>query len=417
MLRSNDHAPASVVDSGRAWVAALGVAVANGIAFGTAYTFGTFFDAMAEEFDADRSSTALIFALTLLLFFGFGIVSGPLSDRIGPIPLLFAGAVLFVVGLFLTSIVDRLWLGYLTYSIGVGLGGGCFVAPLTGTAGSLFVKWRGAALGLVATGNGLGTLFLIPFSESLISSQGWRTAYRGLAIVGLVGFTFALLTVIRQPARPSPAEGEAVSTSSTRGYFAEPVFRRLFASALLMSIGLFSAFAFIVPFATDNGVEPSTAALVMSVIGLASIIGRLALTSLAAPLGGVRLYQLMLVCQPVAYLVWLSAGGSVPTLIVFAVLLGTTYGGFVAISPEVAITLFGLADVGRLMGLLFLSFGIGGLIGPPVAGLIAESSGQSAVIVGIIVVVLAGLVASVGLGATSTPAQPNDAALDIGGSA
>lgn len=398
-----------MVDSGRAWIAALGVAVANGIAFGTAYTFGTFFDAMADEFDADRGSTALIFALTLLLFFGFGVVSGPLSDRVGPIPLLLAGGTLFVVGLALTSIVDRLWLGYLTYSIGVGLGGGCFVAPLTGTVGSLFVKWRGAALGLIATGNGLGTLLLIPFAESLISSQGWRTAYRGLAIVGLVGFGFALLTVIRQPAQPAKPGGQ---TAVQRNYFADSTFRRLFGSALLMSIGLFSAFAFIVPFATDNGVSPSTAARVMSVIGLASIVGRIALTTVAAPLGGIRLYQLMLVCQPIAYLVWLVADGSVPTLLTFAVLLGTTYGGFVAISPEVAISLFGIDDVGRLIGLLYLSFGVGGLIGPPVAGLIAESSGQSAVIVSIIVVVIAGLGASIGLGASGRPTDPVDAALD-----
>ncbi len=394
-----EHAPAAIIDSSRAWVAVIGIAIANGIAFGTAYTFGTFFDAMAEEFGADRGSTAIIFALTLLLFFGFGMVSGPLSDRVGPLPLLVAGAILFVVGLLLTSVVSQLWLGYITYSLGVGLGGGCFVAPLTGTGGALFVKRRAAALGVIATGNGLGTLALIPFAEYLISSQGWRVAYRGLAMVGLIGFIIAAFMIVRPPKRPA-----ASVTSSTRTLIRHPSFRRLFASGFFMSVGLFSAFAFIVPFAKDNGVSAERAALIFSAIGLSSILGRLGLTALAGRLGPIRLYQLMLACQPIAYAIWFVAEGNETLLVVFALVLGTTYGGFVAISPEVAITLFGAAGVGRLVGLLFLSFGLGGLIGPPAAGWLTDRFGQQPVIVAIAIVVVVGLAASVGMEKATDPA-------------
>lgn len=374
---TNNVATSEIVDTPRAWIAAVGVGVANGIAFGTAYTFGTFFDVMAAEFDAARGSTAIIFALTLFAFFGFGMFAGPLADRLGPLPLLMAGGALFVVGLLLTSVVDQLWLGYLTYGLGVGLGGGCFVAPLTGAAGLLFDKHRAAALGVVATGNGLGTLLLIPFAEWLIANHGWRIAYRWLAVVGLVGFIIAAFAIVRPPQRPAAA---GVSTGSYRDLMADRTFRYFFGSMTCMSVALFSAFAFIVPFATDNGISSSTAARVFGLIGLSSIVGRLALTSLAPRLGSVRLFVLMLAMQPIAYIVWLVAEGSTQTLIVFALILGTTYGGFVAISPEVAITLFGGANVGRLMGLLFLAFGIGGLVGPPTAGWLADNQGQDAVI-------------------------------------
>ena len=39
--------------------------------------------------------------------------------------------------------------------------------------------------------------------------------------------------------------------------------------------------------------------------------------------------------QPVAFLLWLVAGGSYPLLVLFAVSLGVGYGGFVVLSPEV----------------------------------------------------------------------------------
>jgi len=389
-----------VVDSSRAWLVAVGVAVGNGVAFGTAYTFGIFFDSMATEFDASRGSTALIFGITLLLFFGFGVVSGPLSDRVGPLPLLAVGGALFVGGLFLTSLVDRVWLGYLTYGLGVGLGSGFFVAPLTAAAGGMFVKRRAAALGLVAAGNGLGAMLLIPFAEWMIAEYGWRPAYRVLALVAAIGFLFALVTVLRPPPRPAAVGGGDAAPLS-----ANPVFRSLFLSALFMSLGLFTAFAFIVTFATDNGVNERTAAFIFALVGLSSIVGRIGLSFLAGRIGPVRIYQLMLLFQPIAHGIWFFAGGSVALLVAFALVLGTTYGGFVAITPEVGITLFGAENMGRMMGQLFLSFGIGGLIGPPIAGLLADNTGQRTVIAIVIAMVLVAVALSFGMKAGSPAVQ------------
>ena len=57
-------------------------------------------------------------------------------------------------------------------------------------------------------------------------------------------------------------------------------------------------------------------------------------------------------------LLWLVAGGSYPLLVVFAVLLGVSYGGFVALGPEVALGYFGVVGLGGVMGLVFLAFGL-----------------------------------------------------------
>ena len=132
----------ALVDSTRAWTIAAAGALASGTAFGTAYTFGAFFDAMADDLDASRGSTALMFGVTLFLFFGLGVVSGPLADRFGPRRLMLVGAVLLSVGLALTSRVDSVYQGYATYGLGVGLGGGLVVTPMYVVAGGWFQRRR-----------------------------------------------------------------------------------------------------------------------------------------------------------------------------------------------------------------------------------------------------------------------------------
>ena len=417
-----------LLDSRRAWVATVAVAAANGIGFGTAYSFGTFFKAMAAEFDTSNGATALIFGVTLLFFFGSGVVSGPISDRVGPRPVLAVGGTLFVVGLVATANAQRLWIGVLTYGIGVGLGCGLYVSPLTALVGRLFAVRRTTALSVAAAGHGLGTLIMSPLSQRIIAARGWRDAYLTIAAIAATIIAVALVALVRPPAptaanRPAAAvapTGAIASTPATwaaattdtpgptaDGYravmgraAANPGFRSLCLATTLMSVALFVALAFIVPFAQDRGVSPAGASRLVGIIGLSSVLGRLGLMRVAARVGPLRLLQITLVLQPLAYLTWLAAGGRYPVLVVFAVLLGISYGGFVSVSAEAVIHLVGLAGIGSTMGLMWVSFGVGGLIGPPSAGFLSDQvGGRTAVIILACVALLAlALVASVPMG-------------------
>lgn len=361
-------------DSKRAWFVAMGAALASGTGFGTAYTFGAFFDAMAADFGSGRGATALVFGITLLLFFGLGVVSGPLSDRVGPRRLVLVGAVLVGSGLMLTSRVDSVFLGYLTYGLGVGVGGGLIVTPMYATAGGWFVRRRALAMGLVASGNGLGTLLLVPLAESFIADHGWRTAYLllGLLDLGLLGIAALIL------AKPPGALPPPPALAHMRSILRIGAFRLLFATGLLFSVSLFIAFAFIVDFATDEGISPSRAALLVGIIGATSIVGRLGITALSSRVKAVRLLQGCLAAQPVAFLLWYFSAGAYPVLIAFAVIMGIAYGGFVALGPEVAAVLFGVVGLGGIIGMLFLGAGLGGLLGPTTAGFLADvSDGQT----------------------------------------
>jgi MFS family permease len=366
----------SGIDSPRAWVIAFAVGVANVIGFGTAYSFGAFFESMAVEFDAGHGATAVIFGLTIFLFFGFGGVSGPLSDRFGPRPLVLGGATLMGVGLVLTSRVDALWVGYLTYGIGVGLGAGLYVAPLLATVGAWFERQRPYALGVAVTGSGLGTLLFAPSAARLIASYGWRTSY---VVIGLVdaAVLLAVATVVQRAPVPRPPHGG----EHLRRVCGTEAFRRLFLTGGLMSMSLFVAFAFVVTFAQQDGIASSRAALLLGLIGASSVAGRLGLTAFSNWIGPVRLYQLCLGVQSMAYLVWLVAGGNYVLLVVFACLLGISYGGFVALGPEVTAHLFGVAGLGAVLGTLYVVGGIGGLIGPPLAGFLVDADVARAVII------------------------------------
>ncbi|HAX06274.1 MAG TPA: hypothetical protein DCX77_11405 [Acidimicrobiaceae bacterium] len=142
----------------------------------------------------------------------------------------------------------------------------------------------------------------------------------------------------------------------------------------LMSMALMGSFAFVIKFAEDDGITPSKAALLMSVVGASSILGRLLLTAVAGKLGSVRLLQIALMAQPVAYFFWIIADGRYYMLVIFAALLGLTYGGFVALAGDVVAFYFGLVGIGAVTGMLFFYSGFGSLIGPPIVGFLADLS-------------------------------------------
>lgn len=363
------------VDSRRSWIVAIAGAVASGVAFGTVYTFGAFFEAMAADFGAGRGATALVFGITLMCFFGFGLVTGPLTDRFGPTPLVVTGAIIISCALWLTSKVASVGAGYVTYGLGVGVGGSMVGTPVWATVGMGFERHRALAMGVVATGNGLGTLILVPTSQYLIDRYGWRNAYAVLAVFVLVTLTLTGLAMAR------PVQFDRVPARTVIGRVVDrPEFRLLFGTSVLFSVSLFIAFGFVVDFATRAGVDPGDAAFLVGLIGASSVVGRLGLTALASRVSAIRLLQWCLLAQPIAFGTWLTADDSYPLLVVFALLMGISYGGFVSLGPEVMALLFGTVGVGSIMGLLFLGFGLGGLIGPPLAGWLADATSSTATI-------------------------------------
>ena len=79
-----------LIDSPRGWLTVVATFFSSAVALGSVYSFGAFFQSMADDFGTGKGSTAIIFGLTTFSFFWLSLVTSRLSDRYGPRPVLAA---------------------------------------------------------------------------------------------------------------------------------------------------------------------------------------------------------------------------------------------------------------------------------------------------------------------------------------
>jgi MFS family permease len=376
----------SGLDSPRAWIVVAAAFLSMFVVYGIVYSFGTFFDSMAEDFDSGKGATALMFSITTAWYFGLGLVSGRAADRYGPRPVLLVAAAVLGVALLLTSRVQSIWLGYITYGVGVGIAVACAYVPMVATVGAWFVKRRTTALGVAVAGIGVGTLVVAPIAERLIDAHGWRTAYVVLGAGGALLLLVASLGASRPPVAVVQEPVVLKQVARQRGFVI------LYIAILTLSAALFTPFVFIKSYATDNGIDNGPAAALVGIIGASSVVGRLGLGGLGARLGATRLTQISFAVLTLSFLLWLGAGDSYAMLVTFSVVMGVAYGGFIALTPAVAAGLFGTVGLGAILGALYTAAAIGGLVGPPVIGSVIDGVSYSAGIIVAMVITAAATV-------------------------
>jgi MFS family permease len=358
------------VDSRRAWLTVVAAFFSSSVTLGTAYSFGAFFESMSEEFDAAAGATAVVFGITTFSFFWLSIVTGRMTDRFGPRLVLVVGAVAMFAGLMLTSRVQSLSVGYVTYGAGVGIAAACGYVPMVATVGGWFVRHRALAIGVAVAGIGVGTMVLSPLSAAMIDRYGWRDTYVVFAIGGAAVLLACVPLVDRPPGdgTPQPSRfGDALRS---------PVFRRIHLSALALGLALFVPFVFVGQYAKERGIDAVQAAVLVGVLGGSSVVSRVGFGSLVRRLGSFRLYRACFVIHGVSFLIWFVAGSSYAMLVLFVLVLGVGYGGFVALSPVLISDRMGVAGLGSILGVLYTAPGLGGLVGPPVAGWSIDRTGS-----------------------------------------
>lgn len=355
-------------DSPLAWLIVFAAFLSMFTLFAVAYSFGAFVKPMTAEFHAGRAAISAVFSITAFIYFLFGPVTGHLGDRFGPRPVVVASALLMGGGLVLTSRIHDLWTIYLTYGLGVGAGVACGYVPMVAVTSGWFLRRRNTALGIAVAGIGFGTIVGAPLAAKLITLYGWRATY---VLFGASSTLLLLLVAALAHKPPTPAtRGGPSAAKAVR----TPAFGILWASSFLCSVPLFVPFVFLPAFARDIGIGAVASAALVGFIGVASVCGRLGLGALADRLGVIGLYLLCFLLQAISYAIWLGAH-SYPTLVVFALVIGTGYGGYVALAPAVLAYLFGTGRLGSLVGTLYTSNAFGTLIGPPLAGFIIDRSG------------------------------------------
>ena len=274
-------------------------------------------------------------------------------------------------GLYLTSLADSIWVGYVTYGLGVGMGVACGYVPMVAVVGAWFERRRAAALGVAVTGVGLGTLVAAPLAAALIDQYGWRQTY---VLFGLCSLAGLILCGCLTPCPPVPAGQQSGLRLSKLVKL--PMFGYMYFACFFISLALFVPFVFLVSYARARGIDEVAAASLIGIIGGASIGGRLGFGALGDSFSRIHLYQSTFMIVALSFLVWLFSSHSFMLLMAYAVLLGAGYGGFIALSPAVAAEIFGLLGLGTILGAIYTAAGFGGLLGPTLAGWLIDQTGN-----------------------------------------
>src|SRR5207302_8807044 len=138
---------------------------------------------------------------------GFGW--GALSDRIGPRPVVLAGAVLLGSGLLLASHAQTALQFQLSFGLLVGIAVGSFFSPMIAAVMGWISGHRGLAVSLVSVGVGVAPMTMSPFAAWLITQMDWRAAQLVIAVLVWATLVPAALFVRRPPAAAAGAPGSA----------------------------------------------------------------------------------------------------------------------------------------------------------------------------------------------------------------
>jgi len=356
-------------DSPHAWRMVAAGFIAAFTLFGVVYSFGAFFKPIAAQFGANRSETSAIFSITSCISFVLGPFTGHLADRYGPRRIATFGALAIGIGLAATSRIDHLWMAYITYGFGVGVAIACCYVPMLAAVGGWFLKRRNTALGIAASGIGVGTLVTAPITAELIRRLGWREAYVVLAVSATM-----LLLVCAWLIEAPPVELNAPEFSVRRIVRTRP-FKLMYAACMFWTVATSIPFVFLPAYAQGVGIKAVAAAALVGFIGLASTAGRLGLGPLADRFGLIATYRFCLLVLGLCFILWLY-GRSYGMLVVFALIMGASYGGAVALTPAVVAELFGTRGLGVILGTLYTGSAIGTLLGPPFCGALIDRTGS-----------------------------------------
>ncbi len=348
------------------------------------HSFTVYVGPLEAEFGWTRRAISAAMALGTVGAALAAPLVGRLIDRVGARFVMAAGASLLGVVALLLPRTDSLPYFYALYGIaGVGQSAAT-VVPISVVISHWFKARRGRALGIVMTGTGLGAMLTVPLTTWIVVNWGWRTSYLvgGCIILSMV--PLSLLFVRTRPAEkgllpdggivseaePEENEGltlpEAIRTAS---------FWLIAVMMFLHSLATMGILIHLMPYLTDVGHLAGTAAMVISIYGGMTVIGKIGIgfvtdrvgvrTALAVTYVLLVAGVLLLMGSTTSWVAWL-----------FAVAFGFSAGAPLVINPALTAICLGLRHFGAVFGVLTLVGTIGVGTGAFLTGAIYDTAGS-----------------------------------------
>ena len=315
------------------------------------------------DFGVARADASLPYTLTMIGFGVGGMLMGRLADRFGVTVPLLIGAAGMGLGFAAAGLATNIWVFAIAHGLLIGaFGSSATFAPLIADTSLWFVRRRGIAVAICASGNYFGGAIWPPIVQRFVEAHGWRSTYLGLALFCAVGMALlALLMRPRPPVVTLTTPESASAAASSRPFGLAPGF----AQALLCVAGLACCVAMsmpqvhIVAYCGDLGYGAARGAEMLSLMLASGVVSRLISGVVCDRIGGLRTLLFGSVLQGIALLLFLPFDG-LASLYVISALFGLFQGGIV---PSYAIIVrehFSPAEAGARVGsvLMFTMFGM-----------------------------------------------------------
>ncbi len=345
------------------------------------------------DFGVARADASLPYAMLMLGFGVGGLFMGRLADRFGVMVPLLIGAIGLGSGFLLAGRAPDIATFNIAHGLLIGLFGcSATFSPLLADTTLWWVKRRGIAVAVCASGNYLGGAIWPPIVQHYVESVGWRQTYVGMGIFCFVVMTALALTLRRRPpAMPSRASpGSSPSAPAMAGYGRGPNasgesapfgLSPAQATVLLCIAGFSCCVAMsmpqvhIVAYCGDLGYGAARGAEMLAVMLGFGVVSRLVSGVICDRIGGLRTLLLGSALQGVALLLFLPFNGLV-SLYVIAALFGLFQGGIV---PSYAIIIrehFPAAETGARVGAVIMMTMVGMSVGGWMSGKIYDLTGS-----------------------------------------
>ena len=329
------------------------------------------------EFGLDRGGASFPYTATMIGFALGGVLMGRLVDRFGiAIPVIMA-ATMICAGYVLSSFAPNFWTFLACQAVLIGmLGSSATFGPMVADVSHWFLKRRGLAIAIVASGNYLAGAIWPPILQEAIVTIGWRGAFFW---VGVFCFCTMIPLALLLRRRPDIDQG-AVPISAKAATASAPVSPNVVLMLLIVAgVGCCVAMSMpqvhIVAYCGDLGYGPAVGAEMLSLMLGLGVISRLASGVIADKIGGVGTLILGSTLQCLALLFYLPFDGLVSLYLVSA-LFGLSQGGIVPSYALIVREYFPARQAGSRVGIVLMATVLGMALGGWMSGEIYDLTGS-----------------------------------------
>lgn len=386
------------------WIIVLSGVVLCILTYGIRSSFPIFYIHILDEFGWSRASTALIYSISLLSFGIAAPFTGALIDRFGAQRIILIGVLIEVAGAVGCAFASAVWQFYILFGVLVAIGI-CVSGwvPFSVILSRWFIRRRGTALGIYMASGALS--YLITFvAEFLITGLGWRVSFGVLGALPLLVVLPIVALVLRsrpedlglvadgahvggpaaQDSPRPPAEALVVDSAWASRDWTLP--RALKTARFWLLWGTFFCWTGVgfnivtahqAAFAVDMGYSEVLAASVFVFFAIAGTLGYF-LGFISDRIGREQTFVLgsLSALAGVGLLLLVRDDSSPWLLYGYGVLVGWGWGVIMPAITATTVDLFQGRHVGAIVGSAMSGFGVGGMVGPWLAGLIHDRSGS-----------------------------------------